>query len=119
MGFKMGRVDHQLARLTSLARQLGENLVEHAKTAPAHEPVVDGLVRAVVTRSITPAQSIPDDKDDSADDQPIIHPGTPCESEKYGSIRRICASESKNKSFMTAPPRAAIESTDQLIRKEI
>src|ERR1035438_1610128 len=74
MGFKMGRVDHQPARLTSLARQLGENLVEHAKTAPAHEPVVDGLVRAVVTRSITPAQSIPDDKDDSADNQPIIHP---------------------------------------------
>ena len=34
MGFEMGRVDHQPARLARLARQLGENLVEHAKTAP-------------------------------------------------------------------------------------
>ena len=31
-----------------LARQLGENLVEHAKTAPAHEPVVDRLMGAEV-----------------------------------------------------------------------
>ena len=45
MGFEMGRVDHQPARLASLARQFGENLVEHAKTAPAHEPVVDCLMR--------------------------------------------------------------------------
>src|ERR1700704_183637 len=74
MGFEMGGVDHQPPRLTSLACQLGEDLVEHAKTAPAHEPVVDGLVRTVVTRSITPANPIADDKDDSADDQPIIHP---------------------------------------------
>src|SRR5450755_76522 len=74
MGFEMSGVDHQPPRLTSLARQLGKNLVEHAKTAPAHEPVVDCLVWTVVTRSITPAQSIADDKDDTADDQPIIHP---------------------------------------------
>jgi hypothetical protein len=47
MGFQMGCIDHQPARLASLARQLGENLVEHAKTAPAYEPVVDGLVRTV------------------------------------------------------------------------
>ena len=42
MGFEMGGVDHQPMWLTSLARQLGENLVEHAKTAPAHKPVVVG-----------------------------------------------------------------------------
>src|SRR5665647_2559512 len=43
--------------------------------------------------------------------------GTPCDSGKNGSIRRICASESRNKSVMATPPRAAIESTDHLIRK--
>jgi hypothetical protein len=41
----------------------------------------------------------------------------PCDSGKYGSIRRICASESKNKSAMTTPPRVARESNDHLIRK--
>jgi|SRR5471032_2968228 len=74
MGFEMGGVDHQPMWLTSLARQLGENLVEHAKTAPAHEPVVDGLGWTVVTRSVTLAKPIADDKDDSADDQSIINP---------------------------------------------
>src|SRR5450755_4323017 len=75
MGFKMGRVDHQPARSTSLARQLGEDLVEHAKTAPAHEPVVDRLVRTVVARSITPPQPVPDDEDDPADHPSIINSG--------------------------------------------
>ena len=60
MGFEMGRVDHQPARLASLARQFGENLVEHAKTAPAHEPIVDRLMRTVLARSIAPAQPVPD-----------------------------------------------------------
>jgi hypothetical protein len=74
MGFEIGGVDHQPTRLTSLARHLGENLVEHAKTAPAHESVVDDLVRTIATWSITLAKPIADDKDDPADDQPIIHP---------------------------------------------
>src|SRR5664279_108740 len=71
----MGCVDHQPSRLASLARQLRENLVEHAKTAPAYEPIVDRLVRTVVARSIAPAQSIPNDKDDPADYSPVINPG--------------------------------------------
>ena len=71
----MGRVDHQPARLAGLARQLRENLVEHAETAPAHEPIVDRLVRTVAARSIAPAQPIPDDEDDPADYPPIINSG--------------------------------------------
>src|SRR4029077_3103058 len=75
MGFQMGRVDHQPARRASLARQFGENLVEHAKTAPAHEPIVDRLMRTVLARSIAPAQSISDDEDDPAHYPTVINPG--------------------------------------------
>ena len=109
MRLQMGGVDHQPSRLAGLARQLGENLVEHAKTAPADEPIVDRLVRTVVARSIAPAQPIPDDEDDPAD-LSAGHQPWECHAtaENNGSIRRICASESKNKSSMATPPRAAI-----------
>jgi hypothetical protein len=45
--------------------------------------------------------------------------GIPCDSGKYGSIRRICASDSKIKSPMAAPPRAANESAIRFLCKEI
>src|SRR5664279_1126789 len=93
------------------------NLVEHAKTAPAHEPIVDRLVRTVFARSIAPPQPVPDDEDDPANHPSVINLGTPCDSGKNGSIRHICASESRNNSVMATPPCAAIESTDHLIRK--
>src|SRR5665648_263975 len=75
MSFQMGRVDHQPARLASLARQFGENLVEHTKTAPAHEPIVDRLVRTVLARSIAPPQPVPDDEDDPANHPSVINSG--------------------------------------------
>ena len=80
----------------------------------AYESIVDCLVWSVVARSITPAQSIPDDEDDPADYPPVINPDL---DGKNGSIRRICALESRNKSCMAAPPHAASESIDHLIRK--
>ena len=55
MRLEMSRIDHKLARLTGLARQFGEYLVEHAKTAPTHEPVVDRLMRTIFTRRIASA----------------------------------------------------------------
>jgi hypothetical protein len=72
--FEVSGVDHQLVRLPAFGRQLGEDPVEHAQTAPADEPVVDRLVRAVAGRRITPAQSVPDHEDDAAYDPPIIDP---------------------------------------------
>ena len=117
MGLQMGRIDHQPARLASLARQLGENLIEHAETAPAHKPVVDGLVWTVVARGIAPAKPIPNDENDPADYPPVIKPGNAMRQRENCSIRRICASDSRNKSSVTAPPCAASESIDHLIRK--
>ena len=54
MGFEVSRVNHRPTRLTTLARQLGEDLVGYAKTALAHKPIVDGLVRTLVTWKIAP-----------------------------------------------------------------
>src|SRR5450759_400013 len=75
MGFEMGCVDHQPARLASLARQFGKNLVEHAKTAPAHEPIVDRLMRTVLARGIAPPQPVPDDKYDPTNHPSVINSG--------------------------------------------
>ncbi len=44
--------------------------------------------------------------------------GTLCNSRKDGSIQRICASESRNKSNMATPPCAATETIHHLIRKK-
>ena len=73
----MGGVDHDPLRFAALARQFGENLVEHAQAAPSNEPIVDRLVRAIIARSVAPAQPVLDHKDDGADDPPIIDPRDP------------------------------------------
>jgi len=52
MRFEMDRINHQIVRLSALGRRLRENAVEHTKSAPADEAVVDGLMRAVISRGI-------------------------------------------------------------------
>jgi hypothetical protein len=99
-------------------RQLGEDLVEDAEATPAHEPVIDRLVRAIAWRHITPAQTIPDNENDAADHPSIVNGAIPCDNGKYGSIRRICASDSNNKSAMAMPPDTSIESIDHRSSKE-
>ena len=47
----MRGVDQDPLRLAALARQFGENLVEHAQAALANEPIVDRLVRAIIARA--------------------------------------------------------------------
>src|ERR1700733_4584776 len=73
----MRGVDHDPLRFAALARQFGENLVEHAQAAPSNKSIVDRLVRAIVARSVAPTQPVLDHKDDRADDPPIVHPRNP------------------------------------------
>ncbi len=72
MRLQMGGINHQLIRLARLRRQACKDLVEHAHSAPAHEPVVDRLVWTVLGRRIAPAQAVTDYKDNAADDPTII-----------------------------------------------
>jgi hypothetical protein len=68
----MGGIDHEPIGLPALGSEFGEDAVEHAQAAPADEPVVDRLVRAIGGRRIAPAQPVPDHEDDAADDPAII-----------------------------------------------
>src|SRR5665213_2695736 len=72
MGLQMGGIDHQPFGLATLGRQFGENPVEHTKTAPADETVVDCLVRAILLRRVAPAKSVPDHKDHPAEYPAVI-----------------------------------------------
>jgi hypothetical protein len=74
MRLQMCGVDHDPLSLAALARQFGEDLVEHAQPAPADEPVVDRLVRPVFPRRIAPAKPIPDHEHDGAHNPSVIHP---------------------------------------------
>ena len=71
---QLGRVYHQLFCLAVALRKLDEDAPEHAQFAPAHEAVVDCLVRPVAWRQIAPPQAVADDKDDAADHPTVIDP---------------------------------------------
>src|SRR3546814_5322409 len=70
----LGRIDHQLIRLTALCRKAREDLVEYTQPAPADEAVVDRLWWTVFRRRIAPPQAVPDHEDDTADDPAVIDP---------------------------------------------
>src|ERR1700690_3706033 len=115
----MRGVDHDPLQLAALARQFGENLVEHAQAAPANEPIVDRLVRAILARRGASRQRSPFLITNTMA-LTIRRPSTraiPCEGGKYRSIRRISTRDSKNKSAMTKPPRLASESANPPPRK--
>jgi hypothetical protein len=78
----MRSVDHDPLRLAPFASQFGEDLVEHAQAAPANEPIVDCLVRAIVARRVAPAKPVLDHEDDGADDAPVVHPRDPVRQRK-------------------------------------
>ena len=69
----MCRVDHDGAGRSVHRSQFFENPVEYAKSGPAHEPVVECLMRAVTIRSIAPHQPIANDVDDTADHTRIVN----------------------------------------------
>src|ERR1700735_740554 len=77
MRLQMRGVDHDPFRLAALARQFGEDPVEHAQAAPANEPIVDLLVRPILGRRVAPTQSVPDHKDDRAHNPTIVNPRDP------------------------------------------
>jgi hypothetical protein len=78
----MGGIDHHLVRLAALGGQGREYPVEHVHPAPADEPAVDRLRRAVCRSRIAPAQTVTDHEDDVAYDPPVIHPRNPMRQRK-------------------------------------
>ena len=90
---------------SSLCRKRRQYLVEYTKTAPADEAVIDCFVRAVVLRRIAPAKAIADDKDDTAQNSPVINPGNAVRKRK---IRRhsphLCVRKPNQITHASSPP---------------
>ena len=90
--------------LTDISADDLVDALKHTQLTPADEPVVDCLVRPATYRNIAPAQPAAEDKDNAAENPPIIHARTPCDRGKNGEIGAILASESRNISVMAARP---------------
>jgi Major Facilitator Superfamily len=84
MRLEVGRIDHQPVGLSTLSSEFGEYPAEHAQTASADEAVEDRLIRTVVFRRISPAQIIPDHRDDPADQFAVIDPRHSMRQRKIG-----------------------------------
>ena len=56
------------------AGQFGEDAIEDPEPAPAHEPVIDRLVRTIPLGSIPPHQAMLDDINDARDNPTVVHP---------------------------------------------
>src|SRR5664279_6193421 len=73
----MRGVDHDPLGLAALVRKGCKNLVEHPQAAPANEPIVDRLVRAILSWRVAPTQPILDHKYNRAHDPPVVDPSDP------------------------------------------
>lgn len=73
MRLQVGAVDHQPPERPGLGSQACEDPVEHTQPAPAHEAVVQLLVRLIGERCVALLQPVPDDIDDPADHPPVVH----------------------------------------------
>lgn len=73
MRFEIGGIDHQIVRFAALRGQFRQDAVEHTQPTPADEAVVDGLVRTVVGRDISPAKTIADHEQDAAQHPAVIY----------------------------------------------
>src|SRR5579872_6680140 len=82
MRLQMRCVDHDLLRLAAFARQFPEYFIEDSQPAPAYEPIIDGLMRAIFPRRVAPAQAVLDHKDDAAHDPTIVHARDPVRERK-------------------------------------
>src|SRR5579872_5184977 len=118
MRLQMRCVDHDLLRLAAFARQFPEYFIEDSQPAPAYEPIIDGLMRAIFPRRVAPAQAVLDHKDDAAHDPAIVHARDPVRERKILFDPTHLRLGKKNKSDMAKPPRLAYESANPTLRKK-
>lgn len=74
MRLEMRRVAHDPVGRADSASQFGEDAVKDPEPAPAHEPVVNRLVRAIPLGRIAPHQTVLDAIDDARDNPAVVHP---------------------------------------------
>jgi len=74
MRFDVGGVDHLRIRRSSTPGQLPEQGFPDAPPRPAHEPVIDRHVRAILGRAIAPTTAALENMHDPTDNPAIINP---------------------------------------------
>ena len=60
----MGGINHQMFRSGVFIGKIGKNPVKNAQLTPPDKAVVQGLVRSILPRRITPAKAIAQHKND-------------------------------------------------------
>ena len=70
-------LNHDHFGLDILPDEFLQDAGENTHPAPAKPAILEGLVRPIVGRSITPAQAIAIDKYNATQHPPVINPGNP------------------------------------------
>ena len=84
MRLEMGGINHQLVRRSPFTGKRREDAVEDAQAAPAHEAVIQGLVRTVVLRCVAPTNAVADDVDNSRNHSLVVNARDPV---RQGKVR--------------------------------
>ena len=74
MRFDMRGVDHLRVCGSPIPGKLPEQIFPDAAPSPTHKTIINGHVRAILGRAITPAAAAPENLHDPADDAAIIRP---------------------------------------------
>lgn len=112
MGLEIGCVDHDGLRLGFLGRKAFHHLSEHAHFVPPFPAILQCLVRPVLSGSIPPAQAVPVDEDDPAQDPPIVNPGLAvAHGEIWRKARHLLVRQPKQVAHTQSPRGARITST--------
>jgi hypothetical protein len=72
MCFEVGRIDRDGLIVGCFCRQPHHDPCKHPHIAPPLPAIVEGLVRTILTRCVAPAQAVAIDKDNAAQDTPVI-----------------------------------------------
>lgn len=98
MCLEIGRVDHYSAGHCPLGRKTFHHSGEHAHRALPFPPVIQCLVRPILSGRIPPAQPVVIDKYDAAQNPAVIDTRLAMAFGKYGARRAICSSVSQYRS---------------------
>jgi hypothetical protein len=115
-------VDHRGLRSRAFGGQRGEDPVERADPAPAHETVAEGLVPAAGSGGASAHQPAPHETDDAADHPPVINPKHPARliGQKRLQVRKLRLCEPQAMIGHGEPPNfREVESQAVLDRKPL
>lgn len=77
MGLQMGGVDYQSICCIAIRSQFGQDTCKDAHSGPSDPAVVERFVPPIIGRSISLAQSVADDMDNTTDNPSVVRPRDP------------------------------------------